>query len=149
MTSKQRARLLKLADFLAGPVARAEKRTGRRKFDMEFFCSWNGEKGKEFKAGAVMAPQKVGLTKDLCNTAACALGWATVVFPRLLKLEGGDVVYKGNAKGYDGWGPPTDGAAATEVFGTTDEQNEKLWFSGWRRKPKDAAKVIRRIAREG
>lgn len=63
-------RLLALADFLECDVAAAEKRSGRKKLEME---RW-------FNRGDT-ALTRPSLEPEGCGTSACALGWATVAFP--------------------------------------------------------------------
>lgn len=136
MTKRQRERILKLADFLEGPLAEAERRTGRRKFDMERYSSYVDDPAFEKRA-----PRKVGVTKELCNTAACALGWATVVFPRSLKLSGeySDVnLIHGSAGSAE--------MDAEKFFGMSEHQVSKAFYTGWKRTPAAAAKILRSIA---
>jgi len=57
-------RLLKLADFLEKVVAKKPK----YKFDMSAWCD-------------------IGFDPTRCRTAACAFGWATVRFPKELKMD--------------------------------------------------------------
>jgi len=71
MNKVHRRRILKLAAFLAGPVKRAAKRSGRRKLNMEEYAN----------------SCEIGLKPIQCGTSACALGWATLVFPRSLSLN--------------------------------------------------------------
>ena len=70
MKTIHRKRLLKLAAFLAGPVARAAKRNKARKFNLDHYAN----------------SVNLGLRKNECGTSACALGWATQVFPRTFRL---------------------------------------------------------------
>ena len=67
ITKRGRERLKKLGEFL--------KTVPDERFDMGFWARIEGDD----------AQGEVGDTAD-CATAACALGWATVVFPRSLKL---------------------------------------------------------------
>lgn len=71
MTDEGAIKLLGLADFLEQDVAAAQKRSGRKKLRME---RW-------FDAGNTKLKQP-SLESEGCGTSACALGWATVAFPR-------------------------------------------------------------------
>lgn len=77
-------RLWLLRNYLAGPVRRAEKREGRTKFDMS---SWSGTNTFLGSPTQPDAEKIVGTVPHLCNTTACALGWATRVFPGDLRLS--------------------------------------------------------------
>jgi len=131
MNATQRRRLRKLADFLAGPVARAHarvKKTGGRKFFMGFFAN----------------ATKIGLTKEMCGTTACALGWATRVFPRTFELQGreGHVIVA--PKG----GEVQDLAAHTrEFFGLDEDQaDDAFYLCEYARTPQEEAKLLRSLA---
>ena len=132
MTKIHKARIRKLATYLAGPVARAEARvnkkdSGAHKFDMGTWAS---------------AP-KIGLTKRLCGTTACAMGWATAVFPRHIRLGIGDVpclVSNSSIRGDDIGGP---------FFGMSYDQSLRAFMSGMKRTPKEEAEVLRQIAIDG
>jgi hypothetical protein len=68
----ERAKLLKLADFL-------EKKVKSKWFNLLYWY----------------AP---GFEKKVCNTTACALGWATQIWPRQLKLTAGSVMFRNENK---------------------------------------------------
>jgi len=113
---------LKLAAFLAGPVARAEKRSKHRKLDMCRYASH----------------QTIGLTKKDCGTSACALGWATQVFPGhwdatnpiYPMLKRGSISPEADAMRFFG----IDRDAVNRVFGTLE------------RTVQEEASVLRKVA---
>ena len=124
MKAIYRKRLLKLAAFLAGPVARAEKRSGNQKFDMRTYASHRGN---------------IGLRKKECNTSACALGWASKLWPRTFNFnEEGWFLIDGRFLG--DWSQPG------EFFGLTNE-NARLAFSGsFVRTVKEEVAILRKLA---
>lgn len=134
MNTIHKRRILKLAAFLAGPVARADARAqarGKYKFNMKHWCGWNDERDDK-------APTKVGLTKNLCNTSACALGWATNLWPKQLYLRNGLVKLRGSRRyGLD---------AAVDFFGLDAIQAEHAFAVGFSRTPKEEATMLRKIA---
>ena len=137
MNKIQRARILKLAAFIAGPVAKADakaRKKGRYKFDMGSWCEWNNwdVERQEY------LPRKIGLTRNLCDTSACALGWATVVFPRHLQLDNGVVSLRGTKKFSD--------LAAMNFFGLTIEQSRVAFSNGTSRSAKEEAALLRGMA---
>jgi len=123
----EKARIIKLADFLDGPLYAANERTGGQKFDMEH---WSND-------------MPLGVTKKHCGSSACAMGWATVVFPRSLKMNEEWVPVMRNNEAIHGEhiGP--------EFFGMTDLQADDAFLSGFNRGPKEEAGVLRGIAEEG
>jgi len=130
MNATQRKRLRKLADFLAGPVARAHARvekTGGRKFFMGYFAN----------------ATKIGLTKELCGTTACALGWATRVFPRTFELQGpeGHVIVAPKGGKVQDLSPRT-----REFFGLDIDQEDDAFYCGYARTPQEEAKLLRSLA---
>lgn len=62
---------------------------------------------------------KIGTTKNLCNTVACVAGWATTVFPDKLILKNQEVVLKRNFEIYGV-------QAFASVLGITDDQSENI-----------------------
>lgn len=112
MTSTQRKRLAKLADFL-------DTKVPRKRFVMSNFFRPQGSFWGDSEAPLSLSAE--------CGTSACALGWATVCFPRThptVREETGFTV-------------------AREVFGvSTDDANDL--FYGPEVTPKQKAKEIRR-----
>ena len=130
MNAIHRKRLLKLADFLAGPVARAAKRNKARKFDLSLYAS----------------SPKIGLTRNKCGTSACALGWASVVFPRTFKI--GEEFLPGEcAMIMDGkeLSEPED---AKDFFGLTHEEAHKAFSADFERRtiPQEVAVLLKLAA---
>lgn len=145
MKAIHKKRLRKLAAFLAGPVARADAKAraerGVKKFDMSHWCGWNAP---DPATHPLAEPTEVGLTKALCGTSACALGWGTRVFPRALMFKNGAVVYRnGPPKGT----PEDETWPGVSFFGLTHWQAEYAFLTGWRRSAKQAAAVLRALAR--
>lgn len=132
MNAIQRRRLLKLADYLEGPVSRAAKRSKHKKFDMSKYGN----------------SKRLGLSKNMCNTAGCALGWATNVFPRTFRLRGGwnpddcqlqfNGLYEEASESFPG---------AQHFFGLTPEQAEKAFSADNHRNVRQEAALLRRLAR--
>lgn len=119
-----RWRRLKLAAFLEGPVAAAEERTGRQKLNM---AHW--------RSGDKSIP--LGLSESQCGTSACAIGWATVLWPRRWTFKIIDGQYYPSLDG--------DGSifyAASEFFGIPYEQSKRL-FGPDPATPKEKARQLR------
>ena len=129
MTPIHRKRLRKLADFLAGPVARAAKRNKAQKFDMTCYAN----------------NANLGLRKEQCGSAACALGWATHVFPRVFKIgDGGNGDYALQMNGEDLYDPET---AGEDFFGLTmDEATEAFGGEHEGRTIAEEVAILRRLA---
>jgi len=143
VTKIHKARIRKLADFLATVVHKADVRVRkatensgepREKFDMGY---WAEGIGKD---------KKLGVTKAKCGTSACAMGWATVVFPRTIHLneDDGDFIPQMIRK-------PKIACEeiGIEFFGMTEEQADDAFLSGLSRSAKDEAAVLRQIAKDG
>lgn len=115
-------RLEKLADLLE-KVAAIERRRKIKKFNM---FSW--------------AEGDLGLTKNLCGSSGCALGWATAI-PEFRKaglhLEYGEPCYNG----YYGE------AAAEAFFEITAEAADQLFLSNFTASAAEKAAEIRVVAR--
>lgn len=139
MKAIHRRRLRKLADFLAGPVHRADLRErrlhGRKKFTMGAWSCYNN--AADIRKNDWLDPSEIGLTPNLCNTAGCALGWATVAFPRSLKLEDGGVYLCDDPNGDPG-----------TFFGLDNDQFDTLFLSGWKMNARQKAAQIRKVADE-
>jgi hypothetical protein len=138
MRAIHKKRIRKLAAYLAGPVARADakaRRKGRFKFDMITWCQWNNNEAE--RKHHYGYPNRVGLDKAHCGTAACALGWATAIFPQL-RLSCGQVV--GNSRGFFGM----DHRQFSKAFTPLDKVGMIAV-----RTPKEAARALRAIANEG
>ena len=117
MNKRQKERLLKRADFLATEVP-------RKHFDMGTFGDG------DFK-------------HEACGSAGCALGWATVLFPRSLRLQNydgrmADVIHRKTGR--------LDFHAAEEFFGLGFDETLDLFkgVSSDYRTPKQVAQNIRR-----
>lgn len=107
-------RRMKLAAFLAGPVANAQIRTGHTKLVMD---RW-----KDIPAGC-----SLGVGVHQCNSSACALGWATVVFPDRWSFVPyiSSPILDGNTKRYDVYNEAAkffgiSVLTASKVFGIED-----------------------------
>ena len=132
MKAIHRKRLLKLADFLAGPVARAAKRNKARKLDMENYAS----------------STEIGLRKVDCGTSACALGWATKVWPRVFQLFKPDFADDAEVwlsmDGYSCSGPEQVG----KFFGLDYDESEYAFGPTRRSIPQEVA-ILRKLAAGG
>ncbi len=124
MKAIHRKRLLKLAAFLAGPVARAAKRNKAKKLNMRLFAS----------------DSKIGLSKAECGTSACALGWATLVFPRVFSLYDSSI-----AVGVKMHGTPCGLFGAGNFFGLNSDESEHA-FGPWRRTIPQEVAILRKLA---
>lgn len=131
MTATQRRRLYKLAAFLGGEVA-LRVAEGRKKFDMGAFSE-----------GAVTGDGKIGLDEAHCGTSGCALGWASVCFPKTITLINGIPYLYGNVK----YGSPS--VWAKDFFGLTSVEVSEAFFSGWDRTPAEEAAVLFKLAEDG
>jgi hypothetical protein len=78
MQRKFRDRLLKLADYLA-------KKVERKKFDLNVIvCNRNNDYSS---AGPTYDPKKdLAPEENFCGTAACAIGYCPLVFPRSVRF---------------------------------------------------------------
>ena len=121
MNTRQKRMVLRLANFVG--------RLKPRKLCMEAFCELRGSRNLD--------PRR-------CKSVACALGWATVVFPRTLKTSnGGTVVHIRSGK--------VDQGAGAEAFGIPLLDAKVLFgigFPGYRT-PKQVARGLRHYARTG
>lgn len=127
MKAIHRKRLLKLAAFLAGPVARAAKRNKAKKLNMSWFAN----------------KPVIGLTKKLCGTSACALGWATLVFPKALKLQ--ECGTRACVFMDDGIHHPTAKHIGESFFGLDAERSALAFGSTNRTIPQEVA-ILRKLA---
>lgn len=112
MNKQQASRLLTLAYFL-------KTRVDPAKFDMRSYCNPDDD-----------------LTS--CGTTACAMGWATVVFPEQFELRGDDVVCHDGLR-----------IGEIEFFGLARDESfspggdwDHLFGGRHARTPKQEAKVI-------
>ena len=139
MDSIQEKRMLKLADYLENVVSKHPiGKDGQKKFDMAFW----------FLRSAGCKATKPGITPASCGTSACALGWATVVFPRQLKLTRPELVddwftdatgkYQSDVK----FGNKDGFLAAAAFFGITEDAADDL-FGPENRSAKQEAKILR------
>lgn len=119
MNKREKDRLLKLAEFL-------ETKVPSEHFDMG---TWGDG---DFK-------------KHECRSVACALGWATAVFPRSLKLMGDGI---DEAAEVLHWKTGTTGTnAAQEFFGLTHDEATDLFMPGnGNDTVKQVTKNIRKVA---
>lgn len=110
-------RLLKLADFLEKVVAKKPK----YKFNMNKFGD-------------------IDFDPNRCSTAACAFGWATVRFPRALKMDSrGAIQYKDDLN-FD---------AASGFFQIDTRSSFRLFgLNTGCKSPKQVARNIRRFVKE-
>ena len=124
MNVKQARNLLKLADFL-------ENQVPAKRFDMGDWAS-----GPDLST----APE--------CGTSACALGWATVAFPRVLKLvprSGYSAYVTRRSDGAD------DDTIIADMFGIGQELLRGAAgeiFYGRNCTPKTKAKQIRKLVKD-
>lgn len=123
MKEIHKKRLLKLAEFL-------EERVPEARFNMDFWAL-----DDDGRIGAVP------LASPKCKTAACALGWATALFPRSLALTEGpryaDVVHLATGKRNE--------QAAQEFFGLTFNEVRLLFMSSFDMNSKEKATQIRKF----
>lgn len=124
MNKTQAGRLLTLAYFLKTEVNRSA-------FNMSSFFAIDGNDW----CVRNLAPHP--LDNPPCGTTACALGWATHVFPLDYKMT------------QDGVPVPVDGSEHTEFdyqfFGIDDDGWEELFSARHKRTPKQEAKVIEKF----
>ncbi len=143
MTKIEKGRILKLATYLEGPVAAAHKRT----------------KGRKFNMGSWASDAKIGVTRNLCGTSGCALGFASVVFKRQIRLS-----ERGERSPWEPLYTPVlvrdpdvrGQHVGIAFFGMTREQachafvpERSDGMGTVNRTPKQAAKVLRTIAAHG
>lgn len=156
MNKIQAKKLLRLADFLDKKVSRKTGKQGQAKFNMGHFF----HKSPDCKA------ERPGLGTVSCGTSACALGWATALWPKDLRIRienephvchvwcpkpclwrdmplVGTVILKGRKKGEE----EEDFAAAQAFFGLTKGESYKL-FGGFRRTAKREAEIIRKFVKK-
>lgn len=121
----KKAKLLKLAAFIA--------KLKPHKLDMDLYADFRGSRK---------------LIPTRCKSAACALGWATVVFPRELKLvaEDGEVGFV--VMRHDDW---EDSYAGAQVFDVPQEDADQLFGAGQLgyETPAQVAATIRRYVKTG
>lgn len=153
MNKRQKARLLKLADFL-------ENHVSSRNFDLATFTSWqeslqskycDKEEGNWSTYYNLNSNKLLnGLKQKTCGTTACALGWAPVIFNRSLKYdEDGTPIFRNNKLGYDVHN------VCVDFFGL-DKENEQEHFEylftpeayrKGRRGPKSVARRIKQYVK--
>lgn len=122
MNAKHKARLLKLAKFLREEVKPEE-------FDLGYFIYT----GPGFKP-----PADVFHMSHWCGTTACALGWATRIWPKefWFSTTGDCASFKSK-----------DGLYGEQFFGITDDQWEYLFGCNRVRSPKQEARIIENFVR--
>lgn len=104
--SKYAQRRFQLAAFLLGPIAASERATGARRLQQDcYYDTPNGDAS--------------ALNVAACNTSACALGWATKVFPEDLYLEVGNV--------YSHKNPLLGIRLGQEFFGVSERTADRLF----------------------
>lgn len=113
----QKQKLLKLAKCLRG-LTKAQQ----QHFDMSTFCrDYDNEDCSRDDDGYPDGDNghKFPLNPQACNTAACALGWATAFFPRSkLKVVEGSVIWEDDTYDY---------CAGAKMFGITYDQSIYLF----------------------
>lgn len=98
----QKAKLLKLADFLS-------KQVKPRDFNMNYWCD-----------------SRKKIPSPTCGTVACALGWATSCFPRS-KLKLKDEGYLDITSLVPVYGKAVTYSAGAKMFGITKREAEYLF----------------------
>lgn len=129
---RHKTRLLKLANYLAGPVARADDRVkklegGGGKFHMDYYAN----------------AKKIGVEPNLCHTSGCALGYATVLFPkslRIIQTVPGTFVVQPIRSHF------SVSRFAGEFFGLKMDEVDEAFYSGYDRTPREEAAILRRLA---
>ena len=99
-------RLLKLAEFI--------RTVPKKHFDMDNIIRTEAEVGKEANA------LRYALKGEDCHTAACAIGWCPIVFPRLFTFDGYGMVVERKSRRYDF-------QAAEIVFALSSPESYKLF----------------------
>lgn len=126
MNKTQAGRLLTLAYYLKTEVPTVH-------FRMDAY----------FEIGDPRRSEQDNLEQHVCGTTACALGWATVVFPKYWGWQDYLPIYKPEPSLYrieaceDFFGIGEDGRGWTHIFGAIN-----------RRTPQQEAKVIEEYVRE-
>ncbi len=125
MDRTEAGRLLTLAYFL-------KTRVQIRHFDMRSY--WNESKIDDWY------PIPPDLNKPSCGTSACALGWATVVFPDVFVLsQNFGVIAKGKQQICE---------CTREFFGiTSDEENHIFYVCSEGRTPLQESRVIEAVVK--
>jgi hypothetical protein len=127
-------RLLKLADFI--------EKLPNKKLHMEF----------------VARPDKKGKIRLECDSAACAMGWSPVVFPKLVKYtedlnNTSDYDLEEHLDVYVKVGRDTlyDSEAMAELFGIRQYDAERLFGAGnkYYHTPKQVSKGLRKFIETG
>lgn len=136
MTSTQRKRLLKMADFI--------KKLPKEKFDIDVV--------RRDESKDVPLPKHTIVKETYCGTACCIIGWTPKLFPRLCKWRLADdcgeaqresiVDYKGNYY---------IKTIAQQLFGLTPDEAELIYPHWWDEKrktanPANVSKELRRLA---
>jgi hypothetical protein len=139
MTKVHKRRLLKLADFLENTVAKLP----RKRFRMQ---DW----AVDLKGEALPHYSHPDPTPD-CNTAACALGWATAVFKDLVLIVREDSQQYAYVvtKKHGAFGPSGEDLAV-DFFGLDGHWDFEYLFGpehGYRT-AKQEARIIRRYVEE-
>lgn len=124
MNSTQAGRLLTLASFLRTEVP-------RKNFDMSSY--WKNE------ADELEIPD---LAQHKCGTSACAMGWATRVWPNIFKLnEFGGFSYRGSDSSHSSM-------SVRAFFGLDFDEACDLFGYKWRRTPKQEASEIEKTVKK-
>lgn len=137
-------------------------------FDMEYWGrKWTEKEEKEAEEIACLLDLELGqkvkkkqtIVREVrCGTSACALGWATVVFPQVFRLKWEESTWdddgekvteeeaviqinRGDANWCNTWG---DSEEVRDFFGLTDNEAELLFFDDTRT-PKVKAKQIEKL----
>jgi hypothetical protein len=119
-TPKQIERLEQFAEFLESDVLEQARR--KNKFDMHAWCLMRSPDPRVgWDLDAIIAETKGLPLERNCNTAGCALGWATVRFPRDLRINYVGEVVMTRQRSWDS--PET----AWRFFGLTDDEIDYLF----------------------
>ena len=120
MNKIQAGRLLTLAYYLKTEVS-------KDKFYMRSYCSGNPSE----------------LLDNSCGTSACALGWASVVFPQRFSLFHGRLMLSAGLKYEIGY----YGNTVCRYFGLSSDEASWL-FGPFTRTPKEEARMIEKLVLE-